>query len=66
MDRLAISANGCLTDAASITRCQTPLTSASSAVSRAYERYLAARARIRAQIRDTRTELPKFEARIAP
>jgi hypothetical protein len=66
LDRLALSANNCLADATSITRCQTPLTGASSAVTQAYQRYLSTRARIREQIRDTRTELAKFSVRVAP
>jgi hypothetical protein len=41
-------------------RCQSPFTSASTALSEAYKRYLDTRVKIREQIRDTQTELPEF------
>lgn len=60
LDRLTASANACLVDATSVVRCQSPFTSASSAVGDAYRKYLDARAKIREQILDTQTLLPEF------
>jgi hypothetical protein len=59
-DRLASTAHACEIDPSSVSRCQTPFTAASSAVARAYSRYLEARARIARQITDTQTILPAF------
>lgn len=63
LDRLASSAGACRIDAHSVSRCQSPFASASSAVDRAYERYLATRVKIRDQVRDTETMLPDFRRR---
>jgi hypothetical protein len=60
LDRLARSSAACQTNVTSIGRCQTPFTSASSAVAQAYKKYLTARAKIGDQIRDTHTVLPEF------
>src|SRR5581483_9867806 len=46
LDRLGGAAHACELDATSLSRCQTPFTSASSAVAEAYRRYLDTRARI--------------------
>jgi len=60
LDRLARSSAACQMDVTSIGRCQTPFTSASSALAQAYKKYLATRAKISDQIRDTQTVLPEF------
>jgi hypothetical protein len=63
LDRLSSSAGACRLDARSVSRCQSPFASASSAVDRAYARYLATRVKIRDQVRDTETVLPDFRRR---
>jgi len=60
LDRLGIAASACERDPSSVSRCQTPITSASSAVAQAYSRYLDVRGRIASQVSDTRTTLPAF------
>jgi len=60
LDHLSSSANACQVDPTSVLRCQTPFTSASSALSSAYDRYLKARGKIRDQVADTQTVLPEF------
>jgi hypothetical protein len=60
LDRLSAAATGCQMSVSSVQRCQAPFTSASSAVTVAYKRYLDARLKLREQIRDTQTELPEF------
>ena len=60
LDRLAVASAGCESSMSSIQRCQSPFTSASSALGDAYALYLDARVKIREQIRDTRTELAEF------
>jgi hypothetical protein len=60
LDRLAAASAGCQMSVASMQRCQSPFTSASTALLAAYQRYLEARVKIREQIRDTQTELPEF------
>jgi hypothetical protein len=62
LDRLSASATACQADPSAVLRCQTPFTSASSALGKAYRRYLDARFKIRDQITDTRTVLPEFKA----
>jgi hypothetical protein len=60
LDRLAAASAGCQLSVSSMQRCQSPFTSASTALSDAYGRYLAARIKIREQIRDTETDLAEF------
>lgn len=60
LDRLAAASAGCQMAVSSMQRCQSPFTSASTALTDAYKRYLDARVKIREQIRDTQTELPEF------
>jgi len=60
LDRLAAASAGCQMSVSSVQRCQSPFTSASTALSDAYKRYLDTRVKIREQIRDTQTELPEF------
>jgi hypothetical protein len=62
LDRLSAAAMACQSDPSATLRCQTPFTSASTALSVAYTRYLDARGRIRKQITDTQTVLPEFKA----
>lgn len=57
---LATASNACAVDATSVSRCQAPFTSASSALGKAYASYLDARRKIGAQITDTRTVLSAF------
>jgi len=60
LDRLAAASAGCQMAVSSMQRCQSPFTSASTALTTAYKRYLDARVKIREQIRDTQTDLPEF------
>jgi hypothetical protein len=60
LDRLAAASAGCQLSVSSVQRCQSPFTSASTALSDAYGRYLGARVKIREQIRDTETDLAEF------
>ncbi len=60
LDRLSSAATGCQMGVSSVQRCQVPFTSASTAVTDAYKRYLDARLKIREQIRDTQTDLAEF------
>ncbi|MDB4873850.1 MAG: hypothetical protein JWM41_296 [Gemmatimonadetes bacterium] len=62
LDRLSAAAMACQADPSTVLRCQTPFTSASTALGKAYRRYLDARFKIRDQITDTRTVLPEFKA----
>lgn len=59
-DRLAVAANACSVFGASIQRCQTPFTGASTQLSNAYRDYLAIRAKIADQVLDTETHLVEF------
>ncbi|MGH7615677.1 MAG: hypothetical protein ACREPM_00440 [Gemmatimonadaceae bacterium] len=60
LDRLAIASASCQMSVSSVQRCQSPFTSATSALASAYKRYVETRVKIREQIRDTQTELPEF------
>jgi hypothetical protein len=60
LDRLAAASAGCQTGVSSLQRCQSPFTSASTAVTDAYAHYLDTRVKIRDQIRDTQTDLAEF------
>lgn len=60
LDRLAAASAACQMGVSSVQRCQSPFTSASTALTNAYKRYLDARVKIREQIRDTQTELREF------
>lgn len=62
LDRLARAADACAVEPASVMRCQTPFTAASSALGRSYARYLDTRQKIAEQITDTKTRLPAFNA----
>jgi hypothetical protein len=61
LDHLRAASNACRVDVTSIQRCQTPFTSASTALTKAYQRYLDTRIKIRDQIADTQTVLPEFK-----
>jgi hypothetical protein len=62
LDRLSATAAACQADPTAQLRCQTPFTSASTALGQAYRRYLDTRVKIRDQITDTQTVLPEFKA----
>ena len=60
-DPLTLAARACSTAPASIQRCQTPFTAASSQLSSAYKDYRAVRTKIASQVLDTQTHLSEFK-----